>query len=161
MECSCCKKIYFKWPYEANRKRKGKYICTPCRRKNGVKISKTCPVCSKEFILTNILAQKQKTCSYACANKMFRSGENNGNWNPEAYRTTCFLHHKKECVICGEQNIVEVHHLDENKKNNSPENLIPLCPTHHQYWHSKYRYIIYDKVIEYINKFKSRCSSIG
>lgn len=93
------------------------------------------------------------TCSYSCANKKFRSGENNGNWKQDTYVTTCFLYHKKECIICGEQNIVEVHHFDENKKNNSPTNLVPLCPTHHQYWHSRFKYLVEQKVIDYMNDF--------
>ena len=78
---------------------------------------------------------------------------NNPNWKENSYRTTCFHFHKKECIVCGENKIVEVHHLDENNKNNSPNNLIPLCPTHHKYLHSNYRYLIEDKVNEYIKDF--------
>jgi hypothetical protein len=63
------------------------------------------------------------------------------------------LYHKKECVVCGENNIVEVHHLDGNSKNNLPKNLIPLCPTHHQYWHSKFKHLVVDKINQYINNF--------
>ena len=110
---------------------------------------KLCPVCDSP--IKNY--RTSKTCSYSCANKQFKTGENNGNWNKDAYRSTCFEYHKKECVICGENKIVEVHHLDENKQNNSPENLIPMCPTHHQYWHSRYKEEVYDKVMLYIKKY--------
>jgi hypothetical protein len=94
-----------------------------------------------------------KTCGYSCANTHFRSGPKNGNWSDNSYRTTCFHHHDKKCVVCGEENIVEVHHLDENSSNNKPENLIPLCPTHHQYWHSRHKHLIEDIVMEYINNW--------
>ena len=96
------------------------------------------------------------TCSRSCANTYFRSGENNGNWKQDAYQSTCFLHHGKKCVICDEANIVDAHHLDENKANNDPSNLIPLCPTHHRYWHSRYKYLIEQQVIEYINNWKNK-----
>lgn len=43
-----------------------------------------------------------------------------------------------------------VHHLDENKKNNNYKNLIPMCPTHHQYMHSRHKYLIEDEVNEYV-----------
>ena len=112
---------------------------------------KLCPICStpiKNF-------RTSETCSYSCANKHFKTGENNGNWNKDAYRSTCFAYHKKSCVICGENKIVEVHHLDEDKLNNTPENLIPLCPTHHQYWHSRYKDEVYDTIMSYINKHVS------
>ena len=108
---------------------------------------KPCVVCTKPIknYKTNI------TCGYSCSNKHFRSGPNNGSWKEDSYRSTCFHYHKKECIICEEQNIVTVHHLDENHSNNVPANLIPMCPTHHQYWHSRYRYLIEDQVREYIN----------
>lgn len=156
IKCSCCEKIYNRWPYEVKYKRKHNFICKPCRVKNGAKVQKNCIVCGKPFVVTARVAKKQITCSYACSNKHFRTGENNGNWKQDYYRTTCFLHHKKECVVCGETNIVEVHHYDENKKNNNPDNLIPLCPTHHKYWHSRYKHLVIDKITQYINNFKHR-----
>jgi len=110
-----------------------------------------CPVCNG--VKNNL---KNYTCSNSCANTYFRSGINNPNFNeysPTAYVKICFSHHKKECIICGENNIVAVHHYDENHSNDSPENLIPLCPTHHQYFHSKYRSLIENKVDEYRNDF--------
>jgi len=112
-------------------------------------INKTCPVCTKKFE-TSLGHPREKTvCSRACSNTYFRSGPNNPNWKESQYRSTCFLYHDKKCVYCGETNIVEVHHYDENKKNNLPKNLIPLCPTHHKYWHSRYRYIIVETVYNY------------
>lgn len=107
---------------------------------------KECPVCSKPIKDY----KKSATCSYACSNKLFRTGPNNGNWKDDRYQTTCFHYHKKECIICGESNIVTVHHLDENHFNNDPANLIPLCPTHHQYWHSSFRHLVEKQVMDYI-----------
>ena len=110
---------------------------------------KNCEVCGK--IIINY--KENATCSYACSNKKFRSGPDNANWSEDSYRSTCFHHHKKECIICGENNIVQVHHLDENNQNNKPENLIPLCPTHHQYWHSRYKNLIEQQVYDYIKNW--------
>jgi len=111
---------------------------------------KICPVCSKLFYTTST------TCSNSCANTYFRSGINNPNYNSDsnnAYIRICFSYHKKECIICGEANIVEVHHFDEDHTNNSPENLIPLCPTHHQYFHSKYRSLVDKQINNYRDSF--------
>ena len=36
----------------------------------------------------------------------------------------------KECVICGFDKIVEIHHMDFNKNNNEETNLVGLCPNH-------------------------------
>lgn len=61
----------------------------------------------------------------------------------------CFKFHKHECVVCGEEKVLTVLHFDGNKDNDSPKNLIPLCPTHHAYWDSKYRCDVEEKINEY------------
>jgi hypothetical protein len=105
-----------------------------------------CKVC-------NEVTKGGQTCSRACANTFYRTGPNHPNWNPDNYRTTCFHFHKFECVVCGEDKIVEVHHFDENHQNNDPSNLVPLCPTHHQYWHSRYRSLVEEPINRFLEKF--------
>ena len=152
--CVSCKAKVLKWDYEINAIKDIKtYNCKQCKSEKS-KIEKVCPVCNKNFKGNRSQIKNKITCSYACSNKHFRTGENNGNWNPDSYRSTCFLHHKKECIICGESKIVTVHHYDENHSNNDPANLIPLCPTHHQYMHSRYKCEIVDKVDSYHKMFK-------
>jgi len=101
-------------------------------------VDKKCPVCNKTF---KPGTKEQVTCSYSCSNTYFRSGSNNGSYKAATknYRTRCFEVHDKKCVVCGETKIVAVHHYDENHDNNEIDNLIPLCPTHHQYVHSQYK----------------------
>lgn len=109
---------------------------------------KNCPVCDKEFV------GKGTTCSYSCSNTHFSHIRN----KPEKYKsyiTICFKHHEKKCIVCGEEKIVAVHHLNENKKDNRPENLIPLCHTHHHYVHSRYKDDVQPVIDEYVNKFIS------
>ena len=101
-------------------------------------ITKKCPICGNDFTVKGNKNGVKKTCSHSCSNTFFRSGKNHPNWNENSYRSTCFEYHEKKCVVCGEKNIVSVHHYDYNHNNNNPNNLIPLCPTHHQYIHSKY-----------------------
>lgn len=123
------------------------FISNLCKYKT---ITKTCPVCSTEFETKE--HSNKTTCSYSCSNTHFRSGVNNGNWTGDNYRAICFEHHEKKCIVCGEDKIVAVHHLDENHSNNDPANLIPLCPTHHQYWHSRYKYLVEPIVTKYVSK---------
>lgn len=110
---------------------------------------KLCPICSSP--IKNW--KTSKTCGYACSNKFFRTGPNNGSWKDSAYVTTCFYYHTKKCVVCSEKLIVEVHHLDGNHNNNDPSNLVPLCPTHHKYWHSRHKHLIEDDVLKYVNEW--------
>ena len=153
---------HFDWPANGTYLRKVKEIvskldCSHFRRKFKYKrITKVCPVCSSTFETQEGHIREKTTCSYACSNTYFRSGKNNANWRDDTYRSTCFLYHKKICVVCSEDKIVEVHHLDEDKSNNDPSNLVPLCPTHHQYWHSRYKDEVESIVINYIEDWKSK-----
>jgi len=94
------------------------------------------------------------TCSRACSNVYFKDLRNERQ-NIKNYRTICFRHHQKECVVCGESKIVAVHHMNENRQDNSSKNLVPLCPTHHQYLHSKYKNEILPVVRKYLKKTSS------
>ena len=120
-------------------------------------ILKICPVCNSEFITKEGHKNEKQTCSHSCANTYFRSGKNNGAYKEDTevgYRRLCFRYHKQECVVCGENLIVEVHHYDENHFNNNVNNLVPLCPTHHQYVHSRHKYKVISKIDNYVKDFK-------
>jgi hypothetical protein len=110
--------------------------------------TKECPVCGNFFL------GKGVTCGYSCSNKLFRSGEQNGNWKQDAYQSTCWLYHGKKCLVCNEEKIVAVHHVNENHHDNRPENLVPLCPTHHQYVHSRFRDEVQPIIDRYLENFK-------
>ena len=113
---------------------------------------KICPICSNTF------TGRSLTCSHSCSNAHFRHSDIGGlkyKTDEELvtagrYRDLCFRHHDKKCAVCEEENIVAVHHLNENHFDNRPENLIPLCPTHHQYLHSKYKHLINNLVEDYV-----------
>lgn len=115
-------------------------------------INKKCPICGNVFESLSGHPREKVTCSGSCSNTYF-ARKKQGNKKYTWYRTICFKYHKKECVVCKENKAVDVHHFDSNKKNNLPENLIPICPTHHQYWHSKHRHLIFDKVNQFREEF--------
>lgn len=115
--------------------------------------TKLCNYCSNP--IKNYKSSKG-TCSRSCANSFFKVGENNGNFKGDTYQYKCFSNHRKECVVCGEDKIVAVHHYNENHFDDSIENLVPLCPTHHQYMHSRYAEEIKHIVDNYVNTFKLR-----
>ncbi len=151
---------------ESFKKRLCNKECKFCKKEiissNISKHEKTCylnPIVTKMCIVCNSPIKNYKnskgTCSRSCANIHFRSGENNGNWKIDQYSTTCFAYHEKKCIVCGEERIVAVHHYNEIHTDNSVDNLIPMCPTHHQYMHSKYKSEIIQTVEEYIKNFKN------
>jgi hypothetical protein len=117
----------------------------------------SCQHCQKEFQVLESQKNKRKFCSLLCANQKVRGCALPKPWEEldgkEKHRRICFRYHEKKCVVCGEQNIVAVHHYDENHNNDDPKNLIPVCPTHHMYLHSRYKDMVSKKVNDYYNNF--------
>lgn len=133
-------------------------------------ITKECPNCGGNFKTKE--NSNKITCSYSCSNTYFRSGENHPNYRDindygdnelrtsrfsRKYRKICFDNHEHQCVVCGEDKILDVHHYDNNKKNNKPNNLIPICPTHHGYIHSEYK----DEVLKIVEGYKKNYDTIN
>lgn len=105
------------------------------------RVTKICPVCGDNFETLLGHSREKTTCSHACSNTFFRSGEANPNYKSNTeewhYRKICFSKWKQKCAVCGFDKVVDVHHIDKNHNNNSIENLIPLCPNHHKMTHTK------------------------
>jgi Ribonuclease G/E len=70
------------------------------------------------------------------------------------YRKTCFKYHGKTCIVCDEGGAIHVHHVDEDRENNHPENLVPLCPTHHAYMHNENKYRIEEVIKKYLDTWE-------
>lgn len=101
--------------------------------------------------------KERSFCSQDCFLESFKRGEYSTANKVANYRTICFEHHDHKCVCCEEENILDVHHFDENHENNSPDNLIPLCPTHHRYVHNKKFKKEYKSIInKYLMKWRNR-----
>lgn len=94
-------------------------------------------------------------CSRSCANANggLAKGESYRNKDDAEvhYRTVCERHHTMRCIICAEENIIEVHHYDFDHSNDDFKNLVPMCPTHHQYVHSRFRHLVQSKIDEYVS----------
>ncbi|MCX6748554.1 MAG: hypothetical protein NT076_03030 [Candidatus Pacearchaeota archaeon] len=55
----------------------------------------------------------------------------------------------EKCAVCGFDKFVALHHLDYNKANTSSDNLVGLCPNHHQMLHTvKYKEEIFQLLRE-------------
>ena len=113
-----------------------KGMCNPCYRRLIWKPKKKeCKRCKR------ILPMKAKGFCGGCYNFVFML-EYNKSWNQMKNYGIKFEDYKKitsSCVVCDFDKVVDLHHLDENNKNNSEDNLIGLCPNHHKMLHD-FRY---------------------
>ncbi len=114
---------------------------TPWGKSEVKKEIRICPVCNKEFevILTRIKSASKVTCSHGCANTYFRSGINAGGYKGKETAGRSLIKHSglplNCCAVCNETEVIDLHHIDEDRSNNAPSNFVPLCPTHHAYIH--------------------------
>lgn len=123
-----------------------------------------CHRCGVHFLVCERENRHPEKVSYFCSRRCANSSGGQAKalkYHPDDtahYTTIAWRHHEKKCVVCDEQLIVAVHHYDENHHNNDPANLVPMCPTHHQYMHSRFKSMISEVVDSYVEQFRGpRC----
>lgn len=123
----------------------GKYCSKKCQYQSqytGINIK--CETCDKDIYRTKGELKKSKSKKYFCSkscfciwkNKTIFYGKNHANWKTgeNAYRSVIIRAKIKPiCKICGhkDKRVIEVHHIDKNRKNNSINNLVWLCRNCH------------------------------
>lgn len=117
--------------------------------------NKKCPWCKKAYLSQS---RNRKYCSDTCATKDSKKKKETKkayNANAEVMRLYSRSHSlsvevvnqliklgliKDECKVCQKKRdevTLEVHHVDLNWLNNSPDNLDLLCKKHHALFHSE------------------------
>jgi ribosomal protein L37E len=133
------------------REHQGKGYCITCYKKIAWVPKKIiCKRCKREK------SHHSKGLCSSCYNFIFHSDKTkawnhrkNYGLNIEAYKRIT-----SKCSICGFDKVVDLHHLDSNKKNNSETNLIGLCPNHHKMLHDfRYKKEIFEVLKEKGYKF--------
>ncbi|MBU4502850.1 MAG: hypothetical protein KKA79_09720 [Nanoarchaeota archaeon] len=125
-----------------------KGFCHNCYRKVGTpKI--ICSVCNKEK------PNHAKGMCSSCYVKILHYDKIKAS-NIKRYHNISLAEWKaitKDCIICGFDKIVELHHLDKNKENNHENNLVGLCPNHHKMLHcEKYEEEVVKEIKKKLNK---------
>lgn len=118
----------------------------------------SCTACFKDFkvsVRQNLFDVSTKYyCSRSCANSVGGQAKQAKYLfdGKSSYRSICFRYHKKECVVCNFKDVVDVHHRDKDRTNNTVKNLVPLCPNHHRMVHLKKFKVSIEKEIDYYFK---------
>src|SRR5262245_39690646 len=77
---------------------------------------------------------RRKFCSRSCGNTRTVLTKHGYSWRARK-------HLKTSCEVCGDTRYLNAHHIDQDKTNNSPENIQTLCKFCHDFWHSLSRRI--------------------
>ncbi len=128
-----------------------KHFCSKeCRDKFYNIVYVTCVNCGKQVRKTQSDLNSSKHGIYFCSRKCKDEGQRIGGVKEiqpshygniqKNYRALAYRNYEKVCAKCGYNEypeILEVHHIDENRENNKLENLIVLCPNCHRKVHHK------------------------
>jgi hypothetical protein len=118
------------------KKRQVKGCCFNCYRKHVWKRKlRICKHCKRER------PHQAKEMCHSCFSKVYHY-DHIKNSNYRRYHNISVELYKritKRCGVCGFDKVVDLHHLDHDKKNNSETNLVGLCPNHHKMLHN-YRF---------------------
>lgn len=118
----------------------GRVFCSmKCYGKSNETVSiYKCETCGVDVERAKAQVKNHVFCSKNCA-AIFRNKNIKGVIHPNfkhgmgSYRKRALEFYGAACTICGYSTleVLEVHHRDGNRQNNSIENLDVLCPTHH------------------------------
>lgn len=140
----------FETKYENVRRDNRKHhICPLCQQEDKIasRIEIECAYCKKKIFRAPSKLENSKSGLYFCCREhkdkaqMLNTGNNFNDIRPEHYgngknyRDKAFREYPNECSVCGwneDIDILEVHHIDENRENNEIDNLILLCPICHR-----------------------------
>ena len=138
--CRVCDKTIYRRPFEIER---GPVFCSSTCYGLHNKKTHRCPMCG-----IHILAgEKKKYCSRTCANKSrtgiaYKSGSPKDKVkNHRSLRDLIFQKRGPKCEDCGfdAHEILQIHHIDRDRKNNTLTNLRLLCPNCHALEHFRLR----------------------
>ncbi len=129
------------------------------------RIELECAYCGKKFVRSKSKLKNSKSGLYFCCREhkdlaqRIESGfkeiqpSHYGNSinNIHNYRKNAFCNYAHKCAICGwneDIDVLEVHHIDENREHNDLDNLIILCPICHRKLTShKYKLINREQIV--------------
>ena len=145
-ECLHCKKNY---TVKLSKKDRSKYCSKYCHSKKTIaKVltdSKKCEECNKSFTESPSRLKKRRFCSCKCwrvnwAKSYNKTGEQHTRYKNGSglYREKALSFYGKKCNQCESTFNIEVHHKDQNRKNNDIHNLEVLCFKCHKSAHSLY-----------------------
>lgn len=156
--------IEFETKYEnIKRDNRKHHICPMCKKedlkKASTKIECECAYCHKIFFREPSKLNNSKSGLVFCCREhkdlaqQIDSGNQFDNIRPfhynsgENYRQRAFRKYKPKCSVCRwneDTDVLEVHHIDENRQNNDLSNLIILCPICHKKL-TTHKYILVDR----------------
>lgn len=150
-----CVRCGAKFRIYSGRERKRRFCSCQCYRiwryENRKVVESVCEVCGKKYDVPRIIADKRRTCSRECMGELyskrregpvFEVGEKNPNWRGgisfepygvefnESLKEQVRIRDGRTCQECGRKQHgkrLSVHHIDYDKKNSCPSNLISLC----------------------------------
>ena len=120
-----------------------------------------CAYCKIKFLKPLSKLDRSKSGLYFCCREhkdlaqRLESGQEFQEMRPDHYGTTdsknyrekAFREYEHKCTICDwneDSDVLEVHHIDENRENNKIDNLIILCPICHKKL-TTHKYILVNK----------------
>lgn len=144
-----------------------KQICEKCGRECIKHAKGMCTTCYKKFAWKPKL-QKCKRCERmlphhakglcaGCYNTIFHLENAKHHFRIKRYGIddNTYKNATQKCILCGFDKLIEIHHIDKNRRNNSEDNIIGLCPNHHKMLHSlKYR----DEIINELNEILTKAN---
>lgn len=134
-----CEQCGIQFICKKNHRRHLRFCSRKCSQQARMqRLQRVCLNCKKAFSITPYHASKSPTagkfCSMQCKLEYWARERRTNPKRCTQYRITAREDHGQQCSKCGYSKypkVLVVHHIDENREDNHPDNLTVLCPTCH------------------------------
>lgn len=97
-----------------------------------------CGSCDNPFVVTEreklFPSKANYFCTRSCSNSIGGIAKRE-KYGLTGYVTIAEKFYHRRCCVCGTTDVLDVHHIDEDRSNFHPSNLIFLCPNDHARLH--------------------------
>lgn len=159
--CSTCGEYFWRDIRKYKQHKGNKYYCSDECRYGTNRIEVVCKYCGIKHTKKKSQLVNSKSGLYFCCREHKDLAQRIENNIPEiwadhygnakaTYRDVAFRNYGGSCEHCGYDvlDICEVHHIDRDRNNNTPSNLIVLCPNCHTSVHKGFLIIENRKLIK-------------
>ena len=134
IKCECCGREFAR--YAAAVKKKS-YCSKECydRARNETRQERVCEHCGRAFTVYTSAIEKTNASGRFCSLECYWNSMKKDRATYQGFRAAKRKHFagKQFCAMCGTTKNIQIHHIIPNRltQDQRKENLLPLCPLHH------------------------------
>jgi hypothetical protein len=137
VKCDYCGKTFLRYAGNVKAKTKVHFCDRICKTAyyKAETVEKECQHCGKKMLIYKSTLEKSNASGNYCSKQCYWDSMKKDTLKYKGFKDAKRKYFSKPqiCAICGTNKNIQIHHIIPNRltQDQRPQNLIPLCPLHH------------------------------